>query len=287
MIAPPIRQNNENRNNLVPRKRHLRWHLVALGCMAILAVVAICLKFNTGNHEMPPSEKKPSKAIKSVDAEIAPRKTDETPKQLVDKPVAKPALSYAKLAEEGKTVITNKAGEEIVLSRSRRKERPRPAYAIFAHESENKIAALISIEPGTQLFGTQVYNERFKEDFMKSCEEPIIITEDDDEFTRQLKSTIIELKIELRDRMRAGEDICQIMADSRKELQRLGMVRREIEKMLKDEVRAKATSDDDIDDYIKAANILLESKGIAPIKINPVLRRSLMNAVGKQVQQKE
>ena len=287
MIAPPIRQNNENRNNSVPRQRHLRGCLVAFGCMAILAIVAICLKFNTGNHEMPPSEKKPSKTIKSVDAEIAPRKTDETPKQLVDKPVAKPALNYAKLAEEGKTVITNKAGEEIVLSRSRRKERPRPAYAIFAHESENKIAALISIEPGTQLFGTQVYNERFKEDFMKSCEEPIIITEDDDEFTRQLKSTIIELKIELRDRMRAGEDICQIMADSRKELQRLGMVRREIEKMMKDEVRAKATSDDDIDDYIKAANILLESKGIAPIKINPVLRRSLMNAVGKQVQQKE
>ena len=190
-----------------------------------------------------------------------------------------PALDYARLAAEGKTVVTNKAGEEIVLARSRRRERPRPAYAIFKHESENKIAALITMEPGRPVFGTQIYNEKFVDDFMKSCESPIVIEDSDDEYARRLKQDMIETKIELRERMREGENICDIMSDTRKELQRLGMVKKNIERMMVDELKTSAKDAYDVDDLVDAANALLEAQGIAPLKLNPVLKRSIMRTI--------
>ena len=199
----------------------------------------------------------------------------------------KPTLDYARLAAEGKTVITNKFGEEIVLARSRRREKPRPKYAIFAHESENKIAALLTIEPGTQLFGTQIYNQKFVDDFLKSCEEPILVADEDDDFTRQLKQDMIETKIELRNRMNDGEDLREIMSDTRKELQRLGMVKREVERMMRDEVKNNANDEHDIEDYINAANMMLEAKGIAPIKITPILRHSLMRTAAGTISTQE
>ena len=190
-----------------------------------------------------------------------------------------PALDYARLAAEGKTVVTNKAGEEIVLARSRRRERPRPAYAIFKHESENKIAALITMEPGRQVFGTQIYNEKFVDDFMKSCESPIVIEDSDDEYTKRLKQDMIETKIELRQRMREGENICDIMSDTRKELQRLGMVKRNVERMMAEEIKTSAKDTYDVDDLVDAANALLEAQGISPLKLNPVLKRSIMRTI--------
>jgi len=150
--------------------------------------------------------------------------------------------------------------------------RPPPEWAIFKHRSENELALLMTLEPGMTLVGTPIYGDAMRNDFLKSCEEPILAEEGDTEEQRQLKKEMNEIKIEIRDRMRNGEDFCDILRETREEMMRLGRVRQEIQNdlsaMLKD-----AKSEVDVDTCIEAANKLLEDKGLAPISVNPVIRR--------------
>lgn len=264
------------------------WRGLLAAIIVIGGAAGVCLYLIPGSSN---DDDKKEEIKSKLIAEAVPSQTnvEEAVPDMPEQKVVqhKPTLDYARLAAEGKTVITNKFGEEIVLARSRRREKPRPKYAIFAHESENKIAALLTIEPGTQLFGTQIYNQKFVDDFLKSCEEPILVADEDDDFTRQLKQDMIETKIELRNRMNDGEDLREIMSDTRKELQRLGMVKREVERMMRDEVKNNANDEHDIEDYINAANMMLEAKGIAPIKITPILRHSLMRTAAGTISTQE
>ena len=251
--------------------------IIVIGCAAGLFLHLVCSSpINDGKKdeikvkpiaEALSSSQKPETAISS---DSATRNSQQKTK-----------LDYARLAAEGKTVITNRFGEEIVLARSRRRDRPRPKYAIFEHESENKIAALLTVEPGTKLFGTQIYDEKFIDDFLRSCEEPIIVAESDDDFTKQLKQDLIETKVDLRNRMNDGEDLREIMAETRKELQRLGIVKHQVEQMMREEAMRNVNSEIDIDDYFNAANIMLEANGISPIKMTPILKHSLMRTVSE------
>lgn len=159
--------------------------------------------------------------------------------------------------------------------------RPKAEFEIFEYRSENEIAALLTLAPGEGIVGDPYYDDAFREEFMKSCEAPIIIDPEDSEYDKQLKQDMIQTKIELRQRMADGEDICQIMAEARAELMRLGNIRQEIESQLH-EMLGAAESEAAIEDCIQAANTLLEAKGIAPIQINPITKRRLKINLGLQ-----
>ena len=147
---------------------------------------------------------------------------------------------------------------------------------IFAHNSEAMIGDLISIKPGTLVFGQINYDAPwFKKDLSAALIEKVEFTDKDTPEDRELKKAVQETKDELVKRLKAGEDPIQILCDSRRELQRLGQIkedlRREMLKLSFDE----QMSDADMGDFIKAANLLLESKGISPLKQNPVTARAL------------
>lgn len=157
--------------------------------------------------------------------------------------------------------------------------RPPSEYEIFGTRAENEIAMFMTIVPGEGLVGSPDYDESFKDEFLKSCETPIIIYEDDTEYEKQLKREMEELKIDLRQRMRDGEDICEIMAETREEMMRLGVVRQQIESEMRDMLEGAETLED-FDDCVEAANQLLESQGIAPLRMNPIIRRNMMRKLG-------
>ena len=152
-------------------------------------------------------------------------------------------------------------------------------YEIFETRAENEIAMFMTMTPGEGLVGSPDYDESFREEFIKSCESPIIINEDDTEYEKQLKRDMEEIKIDLRQRMRNGEDICEIMAETREEMMRLGVVRQQIEGEMR-ELLSESASAEDFDDCIEAANRILESQGIAPLRINPIVRRNMMRQLG-------
>ena len=157
--------------------------------------------------------------------------------------------------------------------------RPRAAYAIFPTWPENEIANLMTAEPGRGLVGTPVYGPKFEEEFLKSCETPIIVTDEDSEYQRQLKKDMVQMKIELRQRMSEGESLGRILLDARKELQRLAQIKRDVEAEVKTMMKESAHSEEDVDTFIEAANTMLQGKGISPIKINPITRRALMRSI--------
>ena len=143
-------------------------------------------------------------------------------------------------------------------------------YAIFDHKSENMIASLITAKPGQGFIGTPNYRG-ITEDFIESCKHPIIITKEDDEYSANLKRDMIAVKIDIMNRLKDGEDFVSILQDARKELQELASYKQIIESEFKKLAISSATAEE-INDALNAANILLEKKGIAPIKGGPITR---------------
>lgn len=148
-------------------------------------------------------------------------------------------------------------------------------YAIFRHSSENILAGLMVAEPGKIMVGTPRYNGVFTKNFLKSLEEPIIIKETDDEDVKALKRAVNEAKIELKAAYDRGEDIEQIVLDSRAEFQRLAAVREEMKRNVLQMANESAQSIEDVDDLVSAANKMLEAKGIAPLDETPLMNTKL------------
>jgi len=151
---------------------------------------------------------------------------------------------------------------------------PPARYAIFHHRSENEIAALLTMEPGETLVGTPDYRG-MTADFMKSCEEPIVATADDDEYTRDLKKQMNAVKIELRQRMANGEKLEDILTETREEYQQLSRYRNMLNDELRDYLNNPDNTDQDIEDFVTAANKMLDEKGVAPLKLGLITRRRL------------
>ena len=157
-----------------------------------------------------------------------------------------------------------------------------PKYAIFKHRSENEIAALLTMTPGETLVGTPVYRKNFTDDFLKSLETPIIVSEEDSEEDAELKRAMVQTKIELKARIDAGEDLGQILLDTRREYQDLARYKMMLQGELNEIKKNPEATIQDVDDFVTAANQLLEQKGIAPIKLSPISKQMLLRKKGKK-----
>ena len=150
------------------------------------------------------------------------------------------------------------------------KNRPTSKTRIFQHKSENAIANLMHVAPGTPTFGRTNY-AGYQEDFLKSCTVPIVIEEGDDEFTRQLKKDVREMKIVLKERIDAGESLDVILTEAREELKKLAAVKKAIEGQLRKEAAREGTTERDLAILRDAANKMLEDRGIPPIRANSIV----------------
>lgn len=154
--------------------------------------------------------------------------------------------------------------------------RKKEKFEIFDTYAENMLAFLLTIEPGKQVFGTPRYSKDIEQEFLKSCETPIIITADDDDYTRDLKRAMIDAKIEIRNRMADGESFVSIIDETRKEAMRLGQIKQSVIQDVRNLVSENAQSEEDIDSFYEAANKILEQNGIAPIKAGRFYKMSVM-----------
>lgn len=144
--------------------------------------------------------------------------------------------------------------------------KPTAHYRIFKDRANNDIAFVLSTEPGTRVLGNHEFGEAFTKRFLRSLDTPIKIEPTDSPHDKELKQAVIEAREELRKAYNAGEDIGKIMDDSRAELQKLGAYKAEIEREVAKLAAKPNVSADDLEDLIDAANLMLEKKGVAPIK---------------------
>lgn len=148
-------------------------------------------------------------------------------------------------------------------------------YEIFPHHTDNEIACFLTMTPGEGLVGDPRYKGHFKEEFLESLKVPIVIEPDDDEYTRNLKQAVKETRNNLKDALDRGEDIEQIMADTRREMQDLHNYKRFLQNELSSYRKQEGVTDDDVEAFISAADKLLAEKGIAPLKVGPITKKRM------------
>ncbi len=171
------------------------------------------------------------------------------------------------MLSNGELLPTNKLRKVSVEDR-----KPRFQYAIFDHSTDNELAAILMLRPGQALVGGPIRHSDYKADFLKAIETPIVVHKDDPEDVRDVKRAVIEARMMLKEAIDAGEDPADIIREAYEEAQKLALykddIRREVMNMAKD----GDYTDQEVDDLIEAANKMLESKGIEPMNLGPVMK---------------
>ena len=150
------------------------------------------------------------------------------------------------------------------------------AYPDFKHDSENEIANLLTIESGGMIFGDREYDKRFEQDFMQALKEPVEITAEDSEEDRRIKENVEAAKKEIAERIKQGENLADILTAERDEIRRLAQYKQQMSDIFHEQIASgEIQTEQDLDDFCKAVNTMLESKGIEPLKISGLMRRRL------------
>ena len=170
------------------------------------------------------------------------------------------------------------------------KETP-PSYKIFKHMSENDIASLLVVEPGDFFLQKPFYDENFDRDFKKSLEEKIEFSDDDTEEQRELKQAVIDTKKDFAERMKEGESPSDIMNAAVDQMYELGVYKEQLQGMLSEYHADEKYTDKDIEDFITAANEMLQKRGASPLQMpNFTMRQAKLRAIARReaaLEQKE
>ena len=148
---------------------------------------------------------------------------------------------------------------------------------IFRNTADRKIAEILTLEPGETLVGdpSGLFGRGFRRKFLESLESPELVRDDDDEETRELKLAVIDAKADLKARMDAGEDVGEAMLAAYREAQEIGLYREELKKEVARIARDRTLSEQDISDFVEAANKMLAERGSKPLTLPRAAARRL------------
>lgn len=146
----------------------------------------------------------------------------------------------------------------------------------FRHPSERKIAGVAFAEPGSYFVVKPEFDEAFNKDFINALVDKIEINEDDSDEVKVGKSAMTELKKEIADICRKeGKTPSEVMNEHASSMFELGLYQRDLEKEIERIHTNPDYTDADVEDFCKAANELLESKGLPPMPFPDLTRRSI------------
>ena len=137
---------------------------------------------------------------------------------------------------------------------------------LFKRPSDKRIERLLRIQPGQLVLGTLKYDDRFVKDFLESLKTPIEITEEDSEHDKAIKEAVKAAREDLKAAYDRGEDIAEIMTQTEKQMHELAAYKLNLSKAIIDFRRSGEHSDQDVKDYINAANIMLKEHGMEPLR---------------------
>lgn len=252
---------------------------IVAGLVVVCVLGGLCLWMFSGSEEAPKS--KPDKERGRIKA-VTPAKAPTNVVKVVE---AKPKkhskyVDYDpdKVFKDDRGVLRYKHGNGRVplsdeemqkyLVHQNKYERRVPS---FRHECENEIAVLIALEPGEMIFGDFDHGKSWQKDFVEALTDPIEINEEDSEFDKQIKKQVEEVKHDLAKRLKQGEDIAKLLEDTRDDLRRLANFKDQIRELVDEQVE-NAQSAEDVETCFAAMNKMLEDKGLAPVKMNKMMR---------------
>ena len=267
--------NGSNGNNIkriqTKKKSGLNIKLISLITVITLALggVIYTLCLNSGNEvaEMAISKQttskisinKPKKRPVKSKVSHSPKIEKEKPRVVVRRGMYTNMYGYVMNRPSTAIVITNKIDDA---------EKP-IEERVFRHSSDQKIAGLLLMEPGEMMIGdaSSLFGKNFAKSFLRSLKAPIEILPEDDEFTTELKMAVRDTRQELKSRLDAGEDIGALLLDEQKKLQELGLFKVELKSEIEKIARSEDLTEDEMNDFINAANKMLESRGGTPLSM--------------------
>lgn len=218
-----------------------------------------------------PAPQEAPKVIEEIKPEVATNVATVVETKKTDRDSWIPADAY----QDERGVWRHPGGARVFNPKSKEKAVKSPTksnFPMLKHPVEREIATLITAKPGMILVGSPKY-EAMRNDFVNAIVDKIEIKDDDSEWDRMVKTEVEEVKRELAERVKQGEDLVDILKESRQELQRLSQYKREVQAIINAQVRDAENSDDDVEMVLAAANKMLEERGIAPIQANSIMKR--------------
>ena len=154
---------------------------------------------------------------------------------------------------------------------------------IFKNKSDRKIASILLVKPGNFMLRQPTFDENFNQDFVNNLFSNEEILDTDSPEDRELKQAVAATKKDLADLVReSGRKPSEIMNDEAKTLYDLGRYRRDLEKELKKAKTDGSMSDDDLRDFVTAANQMLKEKGLPGFKMPNLVARQASIAMAEQ-----
>lgn len=149
-------------------------------------------------------------------------------------------------------------------------------HQYFRHPSERQIAGVLFMEPGTFFVMKPEFGEAFNRDFANALVDKIEINDDDTDEVREAKETMTAMKKEIAELCgKEGKKPSEIMNEQAAAMYELGKYQRTLEEEL-DRIHANPDlTDKDVEDYCKAANELLASKGLPQMPMPNLARRGI------------
>jgi len=173
--------------------------------------------------------------------------------------------------------VINRPHTEVVHTNNQALAMLSEAEKVFSNTADRKIASLLTLEPGEMLVGdpSSLFGRGFRRKFMESLERPELVLETDGEDVRALKQAVIDAKADLKARMDAGEDVCEVMLQAYREAQEIGLYRENLKSEVSRLVRDRALDEEDVKDFVAAANKMLSGRGAKPLTMPRFAARRL------------
>ncbi len=141
---------------------------------------------------------------------------------------------------------------------------------LFTKPSDQKVERLLRVTPGQLVLGTMKYDQRFVNQFLDSLKEPIEFADEDSEEDRAMKQAVIDVRADLKAAYDRGENIAEIMSAAEKEAHELAAYKLDLRQLLVDYKQSGEHSDQEVKDYIKAADKMLVDRGMEPLRLGEI-----------------
>ena len=223
--------------------------------------------------ETPQSETKPTR-VQEVKPAVTTNKVEKKKDVVVWR-----GQEYPKYAPDGGEAYITGYGvryhSPVVITNNMYKKLQHWAAKHFKCPTDRRIAELIDIEPGTAIIGGLKYDPSFTKRFKASLSEPIVIAADDDEDVKMIKQAVVDVRKDLAARLEQGEDIGKVIHDTQTELQQLGAYKMELKRQVEAAMRKPTMTEQDLDDCLEAANLMLKDRGLEPLSVPTIFRKGI------------
>ena len=277
MIAPN-KDSKQAKSKSAPRIGRAR--VVLWGGAVAVVACGVALFLMSGASKDPDADR-PKAQAKGQIAEVTPTVPQPPPETKPEEP--EDTTIKPRFDANGKWIRPENWDELSLQDKTRsmpvgRTVNRRPEKPLFNTPSDNKIFRLLHTKPGAPLLGTMRYDQKFVDEFIASLKEPILYDKDDTEEQKRAKMAVQQARQELKDAYDRGEDIVEIMRATEDELHKLAAYKINLQGEVQKALQDGALTDEEVSDFAKAANLLLEEKGLDPIRLPKLfLIREQMN----------